>query len=129
MSEARNLIKERKMEDATSILGLLKGEVADLMEEARKEAGLGPGVCEALKNIDRYEALLDLLQEKSKTLSKKGVDVSQLLAKIEESRNLIQEVVEKLKEGKVTVIEDLLAQIDEMVEEAISLADQLEEAV
>jgi len=126
IAEVRSLLREGKIIDAIPKLDELRADVANLMAEMKKQPNMEPEVGEALERIDRREIVLDILEDRSEILEEKGVNVTSLLTEIREARDLIQSAVENLKEGKLTSVENLLAQIDDIIEEAKSLADQLE---
>jgi len=126
IAEVRSLLQEGKIIDAIPKLGELRADIANLMAEMKKQPNVEPEVGEALEKIDRREVALDILEDRSEILEEKGVNVTGLLTKIHEARDLIQSAIENLNEGKLTTVENLLAQIDNIIEEAKSLADQLE---
>lgn len=126
IAEVRSLLREGKIIDALPKLGELRADIANLMAEMKKQPNVEPEVGEALEKINRREIALDILEDRSEILEEKGMNVTSLLTKIHEARDLIQSTVKNLKERKLTTVENLLAQIDDIIEEAKSLADQLE---
>jgi len=123
IAEVRSLLQEGRISDAIPKFGELRADIANLMAEVKQRIGTDVG--EASENIDRYEIALDVLEDRAEMLEGKGVDVTDLLTKIQEARKLIQSAVGNLEEGKLTELENILAQIDDLIEEATSLADQL----
>lgn len=121
IQETQNLLREGKVMDAIAKLSELRGDVAKLMAETMK-----PKVGEILEEIDQREMMLEVLEEKAKMLEERGLNVTGLLTEIREARNLIQEAIEKLEKGESAIAENLLTQIDELIKEAESLAEQLE---
>jgi len=126
IAEVRNLLQEGKITDAISKLGELRADIANLMAEMKQQPNVEPEIGEALEKIDLREIALDILEDRLEILEEKGVNVTDLLTKIHEARNLIQSAVENLKKGELTIVENLLTQIDDIIEEAKNLADQLE---
>ena len=126
IAEVRSLLREGKIIDAIPKLGELRADIANLMAEMKKQPNMEPEVGDALEKIDRCEIALDVLENRSEILGEKGANVTVLLMEIHEARNLLQNAVENLKEGELTIVENLLAQIDNIINEAKSLADHLE---
>ena len=126
IQETQNLLREGKVMDAIAKLSELRGDVAKLMAETMKQPSMKPKVGEILEGIDRREMMLEVLEEKVKMLEERGLNVTGLLTEIREARDLIQEVIEKLEKGESAIAENLLTQIDELIKEAESLAEQLE---
>jgi len=126
IAEARNLLQEGKITNAISKLGELRADIANLMAEMKQQPNVEPEVGEALEKIDLREIALDILEDRLEILEEKGVNVTDILTKIHEARDLIQSAVENLKKGELTIVENLLTQIDDIIEEAKNLADQLE---
>jgi tetratricopeptide (TPR) repeat protein len=126
IAQARGLLQLGKVNDAVQILSALRGDIADLMRGMKMRPEMKPEVGEALERIDLYEIALDILEKRAEILEEKGVDVTDLLAKIQEAYGLISEAVENLEKGELMAVEDLLTKIGEIVGEARSLADQLE---
>jgi len=127
IAEVRSLLQTGRVADAMPKLGELRADIANLLAEAK--TGLAqhePEAGEALENIDRYEIALDVLEEKAEVLSEKGVGVSNLLSKIQEARNKLTDAIAELKEGNTDAVNTLLAEVQTIVEEATSLAEQLE---
>jgi len=121
--EVRSLLQNGRVADAMPKLGELRADIAGLLAEAK--SGLAqhkPGAGEALENIDRYEVALDVLEEKAEVLSEKGVDVSTLLSKIQAARNRLTDAVAELKKGNTYTVNTILAKIQTIVKEAMSLA-------
>ena len=126
IQETQNLLREGKVMDAIAKLSELRGDVAKLMAETMKQPSMKPKVGEILEGIDQREMMLEVLEEKAKMLEERGLNVTGLLTEIREARNLIQEAIEKLEKGESAIAENLLTQIDELIKEAESLAEQLE---
>jgi len=126
IAEVRNLLQEGKITNAISKLGELRADIANLMAEMKQQPNVEPEVGEALEKIDLCEIALDILEDRLEILKEKGVNVTDLLTKIHEARNLIQSAVENLKKDELTIVENLLTQIDDIIEKAKNLADQLE---
>jgi tetratricopeptide (TPR) repeat protein len=122
IDEARSLLQEGRVNEAMPILGELRADIANVMAEVEQQI---PGIGVALENIDRREAVLEVLEDTAEILSGKGVDATDLLAKIQEARGLVQDAVESLKEGNLEAVNARLAQVDGIIDEAKNLVDQL----
>ena len=126
IADVRGLLKLGRMNEAIQMLGELRVDIVNLMREMKQQPSVKPEIGEALEEIDRCEIALRVLEERSEMLEEKGVNVTDLLTKIQEARDLIQKAVEKLREGELTIAENLLSQIENIIEEAKSLTNQLE---
>jgi len=126
IAQARGLLKMGRINDAVQMLIGLRGEIAGLMREMKVRPEVKREVGEALERIDLYEVALEVLEKRAEILQDKGVNVTDLLAKIQEARDLITEAVGSLEEGELTAVDDLLEKIAGIIEEAKRLADQLE---
>jgi len=126
IADVRGLLKLGRMNEAIQMLDELRVDIVNLMREMKQQPSVKPEIGEALEEIDRCEIVLRVLEERSEILEEKGVNVTDLLTKIQEARDSIQKAVEKLKEGKLAIAENLLSQIENIIEEAKSLTNQLE---
>jgi tetratricopeptide (TPR) repeat protein len=125
IAEARAHLQEGDVEDIMPVLDELREVVPGLMAELRGNlAAHKPDLGDALEDIDRYQLILDVLEDKAEILEEKGVDTAELQAKIQELHDLILDTVAGLKAGED--VEQLLAQIGSFIEEIEALVDQLE---
>lgn len=122
IAEARSLLQEGRVNEAMPLLDELREDIANVMAEVEQQT---PGIGVALENIDRRETVLEVLEDTAEILSGKGVDVTDLLTKIQEARGLVQDAIESLKIGNLEAVNAKLAQVDGIIEEAKDLADQL----
>ncbi|MBI4257974.1 MAG: hypothetical protein HY619_03370 [Thaumarchaeota archaeon] len=123
INETKALLDNGRVDEAMPQIGQLRGEVAQVVSEVKR---LRPDEGKGLEDIDNQETALDILERRQEILSERGVDVSSLRAKIDEARNLILGAVERLKEGDNGAVQEILGSIDEIVNEARRIADQLE---
>lgn len=123
VAEAKEMVQQGRVQDVIPRLGELRGEVAQVMSEIKQRR---PDLGTAVENLDRSEIAIKVLQERAEILQERGVDASSLKAKIDEAKNLMKDVVEKLKQQDANAASDAQRRIDAIVNEAKSLADQLE---
>ena len=125
IAEARTHLQEGDVDDAMPVLDELGEVVPGLMAELRGNLAVHkPDLGDALEGIDRYQLILDVLEENADILEEKDVDTTELQAKIQELHNLILETIADLEAGED--VEQLLAQIENFIEEIEALVDQLE---
>jgi len=129
ISDVRTLLKGEKVDEAIQMLSGIRLDIVNLIEEMKKQPNVEPEVGEALEKIDQQEILLDILEERANILREKGVNITSLLTEIRKAHDLIQNALENLEEGKLTDVENLLTQIDNVVHEAKSLTDNLEKTL
>ena len=125
ISQARERLQAGDIDNAMPNLGELRDIVPGLMTQLRGSlAQLKPGFGYALENVHRYEVILDVLEENAEALEEKGVDTSELEAKIQELYDLILKTIAEVKEDRD--VEELLNQIQDLIEDAKALIEQLE---
>ena len=125
ISQARERLQAGDIDNAMPNLGELRDIVPGLMTQLRGSlAQLKPGFGYALENVHRYEVILDVLEENAEALEEKGVDTSELEAKIQELYDLILKTIAEVKEDRD--VEELLNQIQDLIEDAKALIEKLE---
>jgi len=123
VNETKQMIAQGRVQDVIPKLGELRGEVDQVISEIKRGR---PDLGAAVESLDRSEVAIKVLQERADILKEKGVDTSSLKVKIDEAKNLMKDVVEKLKLQDSSAVADAQRRIDSIVNEAKSLADQLE---
>jgi len=123
VSEAKKMVEQGKVQEAMPKLGELRGDVAKIMSEVKRGR---PELGTAMENLDKRESAIKALEGRAEKLSKRGVDTSSLRAKVNEAKAFILNAVEKLKQHDSAAVDQILRKIDAIVDEARSLADQLE---
>ncbi len=123
VNETKQMIAQGRVQDVIPKLGELRGEVDQVVSEIKRGR---PDLGAAVESLDRSEVAIKVLQERADILKEKGVDTSSLKVKIDEAKNLMKDVVEKLKLQDSSAVNDAQKRIDAIVNEAKSLADQLE---
>lgn len=122
IAQARSLLQEGSVSEALPLLDGLRADISNIIAQVEQQT---PGTGVALENIDRHEAVIGVLEDTAETLSERGVDVSALLEKIEDAKDQLQGAVESLKSGDLTAVDEILGQVDDIVEEAKALVEQL----
>lgn len=123
LAEVRELLLDGRVEDAIPKLDELRGEVTQILDAVKQRR---PEIGSAMEEIDRLELAIEVLEMRSEASEARGVDVSLLLGKIDEAKMLMLDTVEFLKQQDLSSVDETLNNVEAIVEEAKSLADQLE---
>jgi len=125
ISQARERLQAGDVDNAMPNLSELRNILPGLLTQLRGSlAQHKPGFGYALESIHRYEVILDVLQENAEVLKEKGIDTSELEAKIQELHDMILQTITDLREDKD--VEELRYQIEDLIEEIKALIEQLE---
>jgi archaellum component FlaC len=119
----RILLKEGDVNQAIARLHEVLANLENMTSEADAQK---PGTSKLLGEINRLEATVDMLENQARLLSKKGVDTSAVLAKLQEARNLISQAVESLKGGNNEASKDSCNQANDIVKEIEMFMTQLD---
>jgi len=112
LNQLRRKLTDDELED---LLDELEDAVDDI-EDGLRELN-GNGFSTQIKNLNKVEARIQVLNKTAERLRKKGEDIAETLDEIDDAEDLLLELQDLLVEGNVTAIRDLLEEAEDRFDE------------
>jgi len=112
LNQLRRRLTDDELEDLLDELE----EAVDDTEEGLEELN-GKGFSNQIKNLNKVEAKIQVLNKTAARLRKKGEDISETLEEIGDAEELLLDLKELLGTGNVTAIRDLLEEAEDKFDE------------